>query len=124
VIDVVFLGSGRGEEARGRDDLARMFTVLAGEADGTAFTVAWDEVDVDVLGDVALVTALGTGTLASPRRTRGCATGSPACRFGRATGVGGACTTPQSPRPGNPYPSSWAYSASSRCSSSCLGKRR
>ena len=67
--DVVFIGSGEGEEAVGREGVVEMLASLAPHADGVEFTVAWDSVDVDVRADVALLVAWGTGTLVTPRRT-------------------------------------------------------
>jgi uncharacterized protein (TIGR02246 family) len=67
--DVVFVGSGEGEEAVGREAMAAMLAGLAPQLEGAELTLAWDSVDVDVLGDVALLVAWGTGTLATPRRT-------------------------------------------------------
>ena len=66
--DVVFIGSGDGEEAVGRDAVAAMVAALAPEMDGAAFSLAWDSVDVDIRGDMALLAALGTARLETPRR--------------------------------------------------------
>jgi uncharacterized protein (TIGR02246 family) len=67
--DVVFIGSGEGEEAVGRDALVAMLAVLTPHAEGAEFTLVWDSVDVDVLGDVALLVAWGKATLVTLRRT-------------------------------------------------------
>ncbi|MDQ6817833.1 MAG: nuclear transport factor 2 family protein [Actinomycetota bacterium] len=66
--DVVFIGSGEGEEAVGRDRIAEVFAELAPDEDGVKFSLSWHSVDVEVLGDVAILVAWGTGTLDSPRR--------------------------------------------------------
>ena len=66
--DVVFIGSGAGEEAVGRDAIAPMFAALAPQVEGLQFSLAWESVDVDVLGDVALLTAWGRARLITPRR--------------------------------------------------------
>ena len=63
------MGSGEGEEALGRDALVAMLAALTPHAEGTEFTLVWDSVDVDVLGDVALLVAWGKATLVTPRRT-------------------------------------------------------
>lgn len=67
--DVVFIGSGEGEEAVGRDAIVAMSLAIASHAEGAELTIVWDSVDVDVLGDTALLVAWGTGTLVTPRRT-------------------------------------------------------
>jgi uncharacterized protein (TIGR02246 family) len=67
--DVVFIGSGEGEEAVGRDAVVGMLAAIAPNAEGAEFTLLWDSVDVDVRGDVALLVAWGTGTLVTPRRS-------------------------------------------------------
>jgi uncharacterized protein (TIGR02246 family) len=66
--DVVFIGSGAGEEAIGRDAIAPMFAELRPQLDGLEFSLKWDTVDVDVRGKVALVTAWGSARLATPNR--------------------------------------------------------
>jgi uncharacterized protein (TIGR02246 family) len=67
--DVVFIGSGAGEEAVGRDRLVDMFSAIAPQADGVEFSVGWESVHADVVGDVAILVAWGIGRLVSPRRT-------------------------------------------------------
>ena len=66
--DVVFIGSGAGEEAIGRDAIAPMFAALAPQLDGLQFSLKWDSVRVDVLGKVALLTAWGRARLVTPNR--------------------------------------------------------
>lgn len=66
--DVVFIGSGAGEEAIGRDAVGPMFAALATHLDGLEFSLEWDSVGADVLGDVALVTAWGHAKLVTPNR--------------------------------------------------------
>jgi uncharacterized protein (TIGR02246 family) len=66
--DVVFIGSGAGEEAVGRDAIAPMFAKLAPRLDGLQFDLEWESVDVDVRGKVALVTAWGSAKLVTPNR--------------------------------------------------------
>ena len=66
---MVFIGSGEGEEAVGRDAIVGMLAAIAPKAEGAEFTLLWDSVDVDVGGDVALLVAWGTGTVVTPRRT-------------------------------------------------------
>jgi uncharacterized protein (TIGR02246 family) len=66
--DVVFIGSGAGEEAVGRDAIPAMFAELAPHLEGLQFSLAWNSIDIDVLGDVAVVTAWGEAKLVSPDR--------------------------------------------------------
>jgi uncharacterized protein (TIGR02246 family) len=66
--DVVFIGSGDGEEAVGRDAIAPMFAALAPHLEGGEWSLTWDSVDVDVLGDVALLLAWGNARLVTTRR--------------------------------------------------------
>lgn len=68
--DVVFIGSGEGEQAVGQEAVVRMVTELAPRSAGTDFTIAGSTLDVSVYGDVALVTSFGTAELRSPRRIR------------------------------------------------------
>lgn len=68
--DVVFIGSGEGEEAIGRENLEVMFAAIAERSEGVEFSVEWDSVDAEVVGDVAVLTAWGTATLRSPRGDR------------------------------------------------------
>jgi uncharacterized protein (TIGR02246 family) len=66
--DVVFIGSGHGEEAVGRDAIAPMFAALAPQLEGGEWSLTWDSIDVDVLGDVALLLAWGKARLVTQRR--------------------------------------------------------
>ena len=66
--DVVFIGSGEGEEAVGRDAIGPMFSDLAPQLEGLQFSVAWEAVDVEVLGDVAVICGWGLATLVTSRR--------------------------------------------------------
>jgi len=66
--DVVFIGSGSGEEATGREAIVPMFAALAPHLDGLEFSVEWESVSADVLGDVGLVTAWGAAKLVTPNR--------------------------------------------------------
>ena len=68
--DVVFIGSGDGEEAVGRDEIGAMFARLAPQLASTEFSPGrWESVDIEVLGDVALVVASRPATLVTPSRT-------------------------------------------------------
>lgn len=66
--DVVFIGSGDGEEAVGRDAIGPMFAALAPQLEGLDFSLVWDAVDVDVRGDVALLLGWGTAKLVTRHR--------------------------------------------------------
>ena len=66
--DVVFIGSGDGEEAIGREAIQPMFDSLATQLEGLEFVLTWDSVDVDVLGDVAVLVAWGQARLVTGRR--------------------------------------------------------
>lgn len=66
--DVVFIGSGEGEEATGREGVAAMLSSLGPRAEGTEFSLEWESVDAQVFGDLALLVAVGNGTLVTPRR--------------------------------------------------------
>ncbi len=66
--DVVFIGSGAGEEAVGRDKIGPMFDALAPHLEDLEFSVAWESVDVEIHGDVALMHAVGSATLITARR--------------------------------------------------------
>ena len=66
--DVVFIGSGEGEEAVGREALGRMLASLAAQLEGADFSLAWEGIDVDVLGDVAVLYAWGPAKLVTARR--------------------------------------------------------
>jgi len=65
--DVVFFGSAEGEEATDRDQIAAMLTTLAPATAGSGFALEWTSVGVDVEGDVAFLTAIGTATFTSSR---------------------------------------------------------
>lgn len=68
--DVVFIGSGEGEQAVGEEAVVRMAMELASRAADTEFTFTDSTLDVAVYGDVALVTSFGTAELRSPRGSR------------------------------------------------------
>jgi uncharacterized protein (TIGR02246 family) len=68
--DVVFIGSGEGEELVGRDAIEPTFAALAERVGEIEFALEWESVDVEVLGGVALVVASAGGRLkASGRET-------------------------------------------------------
>jgi hypothetical protein len=56
---LVFIGSGEGEEAVGREKIGPMFAALAPHLEGMKFSLAWEGVEVEVLGDVAVLFAWG-----------------------------------------------------------------
>jgi uncharacterized protein (TIGR02246 family) len=66
--DVVFIGSGEGEEAVGRKEIGPMFAALAPRLGSMEFSLAWESVQVEVLGDVAVLYAWGPATLVTSRR--------------------------------------------------------
>lgn len=66
--DVVFIGSGEGEEAVGRDAIVPMFNALAPHLEGAEFSLSWETVHVQVLGDVALIYCQGPAKLVTSRR--------------------------------------------------------
>lgn len=66
--DVVFIGSGEGEEAEGRGAIVPMFSALAPHLEGAEFAVAWESVDVQLLGDVALIYCSGPAKLLTSNR--------------------------------------------------------
>lgn len=66
--DVVFIGSGKGEEAVGREAIGPMFAALAPHLEGLEFTLVWDAVNVDVRGDLALLLGWGTARLVTSHR--------------------------------------------------------
>ena len=68
--DVVFIGSGEGEQAVGQEAVVRMAIDLAPRSAETDFTVRDSTMDVRMYGDVAVVTAFGTAELRSPRGAR------------------------------------------------------
>ncbi len=68
--EVVFIGSGEDEQAVGRKAIVEMAMRLAERASGTEFRITGATLDVEVLGDVALVTSFGIAHLRSPRAVR------------------------------------------------------
>jgi uncharacterized protein (TIGR02246 family) len=66
--DVLFIGSGDGEEARGRDAIIPMFTALAPNLEGLEFSRSSESIDVEFLGDVALLFATGPARLVTASR--------------------------------------------------------
>jgi len=67
--DVVFIGSGDGEVAAGRDAIGPMFAALAPQLEHLRFSLGeWETVEIDVLGDVAVVYALAPAVLETPNR--------------------------------------------------------
>lgn len=64
--DVVFIGSGEGEEAIGRSAIAPMFESLRPRVE--EFSVSWESIAVDVLGHVALLLADGPAKLITSGR--------------------------------------------------------
>jgi uncharacterized protein (TIGR02246 family) len=67
--DVVFIGSGEGEEAVGRAAIKEMVRTLGSETADTSFRIVWDDVEIELFGAVALLRAFGSATFTSPRRT-------------------------------------------------------
>lgn len=65
---VVFIGSGVDEEAVGRSGIEDMFAAIADRADGTEFALRWESVSAEIIGDLAILRAIGEATLNSPRR--------------------------------------------------------
>jgi uncharacterized protein (TIGR02246 family) len=66
--NVVLIGSGEGEEMVGRDAIEPMFTTLLERVGPIDFSLEWDSVDVEVLGEIALVLAWGRGLLKTDQR--------------------------------------------------------
>jgi uncharacterized protein (TIGR02246 family) len=67
--DIVFIGSGDGEMASGREAIGPMFAALAPQLEHLWFSLGdWESVDIDVLGDVALVYASAPAELETPNR--------------------------------------------------------
>ncbi len=66
--DIVFIGSGDGEEAVGREAIGPMFLSLAPHLEDAHLSLAWESVDVTVLGHVAVLVAFGAAELVT--RTR------------------------------------------------------
>jgi uncharacterized protein (TIGR02246 family) len=73
VPDVLFIGSGEGEQVRGVEQVRAMFArLIAGHPD-TGFEVFDADLDVLLVGgaeDVALVTSFGTSRLTAPGKVR------------------------------------------------------
>ena len=68
--DVVFIGSGGGEQAVGREAIVEMAMHLADGASQTEFGVTNATLDIEVHGDIALFTSFGIAHLRSPREIR------------------------------------------------------
>jgi uncharacterized protein (TIGR02246 family) len=66
--DVVFIGSGEGEESAGRDAIGPMFAALAPHLEGLRFSIVWETVDIDILGDIAVLCAYGPAILVTSHR--------------------------------------------------------
>lgn len=67
--DVVFIGSGEGEEAAGREAIGPMFAALAPHLEHLRFSVgSWESVDIDVLGDIAVLYAWAPAELETQNR--------------------------------------------------------
>ena len=67
---VVFIGSGKGEQAVGREAIVEMAMHLANGASETEFHVTNATFDIEVHGDVALFTSFGIAHLRSAREIR------------------------------------------------------
>jgi uncharacterized protein (TIGR02246 family) len=65
--DIVFIGSGNGEEAVGHVELAAMLEAVEPTSADHTFRVLWDAIDVEVLDDVAILTASGSAELTTPQ---------------------------------------------------------
>jgi len=57
--DVVFFGSGDGEQAVGHDGLRAMLARLSPLAEGSTFTIDWDSLTGERLGSIALLSGVG-----------------------------------------------------------------
>jgi len=57
--ELVFFGSGEGEEAVGHTELEAMLEMLAAHAEGGTFRIDWDSLTAERLGDFALVRGVG-----------------------------------------------------------------
>jgi uncharacterized protein (TIGR02246 family) len=67
--DVIFIGSGIGEEALGREAIGPMFASLAPHLEGGfEWSLSWDSIDVDVLGDAAILLGFGNARLVTAHR--------------------------------------------------------
>jgi ketosteroid isomerase-like protein len=65
--DVVFFGSGDGEQAVGHDELREMLRMLSPHAEGGTFTPEWESLTGDRVGDIGSIRGVGrvrsSGTL-------------------------------------------------------------
>ncbi len=68
--DIVFVGSGEGEQAVGRAAVIDMAQALAAQAADVEFTVTDSTLDVNVYGEVAVIASFGTAELRSLRGNR------------------------------------------------------
>ena len=66
--DFVFIGSGDGEEAVGKAAVPAMFEALSPHLDRLQFSLVWDSIEIDVIGDLAVVLASGKATLVTANR--------------------------------------------------------
>ena len=57
--DLVFFGSGEGEQAIGYDGLKAMLAKLSPLAEGATFTIKWDSLAGERLGGVGLISGVG-----------------------------------------------------------------
>ena len=57
--DVVFFGSGEGEQAGGHDGLEAMLAQLSPVAEGSKITIEWDSLAGERLGNVGLISGVG-----------------------------------------------------------------
>ena len=64
--DVVFIGSGAGEEAVGVDAFRAMLEPLWNLAGDGTFTIDWDSFEAEQRGDIILVTAFGQAQATGP----------------------------------------------------------
>ncbi|HET7380791.1 MAG TPA: nuclear transport factor 2 family protein [Gaiellales bacterium] len=58
--NIVFIGSGEGEEAVGHDALRAMLQWLSEKASGGTFEIDWESAAHEVIGDIAVIHAFGT----------------------------------------------------------------
>lgn len=67
--NVVFIGSGDGEVAVGREAIGPMFAALAPQLEHLRFSLGeWESVEIDILGDVAVLYAIAPAELETPNR--------------------------------------------------------
>jgi uncharacterized protein (TIGR02246 family) len=57
--DVVFIGSGDGEEAVGLEAFRAMIEAITAHVEGGSFAIDWDSHGAELHGDLALVSGLG-----------------------------------------------------------------